>query len=132
MNVRTHLACSVLAGVLTLGGCQPLNVEREYTLEGGSGKQLLLDPPKYDQNVKVEIKANKNISACIVPLAQDSDGEKAEFSLHRGKEPTGALAYKEKADAFTLEAKIPAKTGYAVVVFNPDGVAEIKVKVTGR
>jgi hypothetical protein len=126
------LAGGLLAGLLLIAGCQPLSYEKDYQLDTTAAIQILFDPPKYDQNVKVlVVSPGHPVSACLV---KEEDKDRAEGALNRDTEPAGALASKLKGDNFTLEAKVPAKTAYVVVVFNPDRkeLASVKVKVTGR
>jgi hypothetical protein len=120
-------------GLLTaLAGCQRLDLDKSYTVAAGGTQAIHLDAPRSTQDLKVEISSpGKPVSACVV---KEEESTKAEEALNNGKEPAAALAYTGKAENLTLQAKIPAKTAFAVLVFNPDrrDPASVKIKVTGR
>ena len=50
----------------------------------------------------------------------------------QGKAPPSPLAGKEKAEDISLEATIPAATGFALVCRADKKDAEAKIKVIGR
>jgi hypothetical protein len=127
MKVRMFWVC----GLLLLAGCQRLNFEKEYTIDPFDGQTMTFDPPRYEQKVTVEVKSPGN--PVSVYLVKGEDAEKANNALQSGKAPTGAFAGQEKSEDVNLEATIPAKTEYTLLVFNPGKKkAAAKVKVTGR
>jgi hypothetical protein len=130
MNARALVVCGLLACLLP-AGCQPLNENREVKVEAYGVRSLIFSEPRYDQKVTVEVHSPGNpVSAYLV---KGADQEKAESGLLNHKAPAGALAGKEKAEEITLEATVPAKTEYALILHNPGkSDATVKVKVTGR
>jgi hypothetical protein len=127
MHARIFLVC----GLLLPAGCQRLNYEKEYAIDPFEVKTIIFDPPRYEQKVTVEVKSPG--SPVSVYLVKGEDAAKGETALLNEKAPTGALAGKDKSEDVNLEATIPAKTEYTLLVFNPGNKkSAAKVKVTGR
>jgi hypothetical protein len=128
---RTSLVALGLA-LLLLGGCQPVNFEQTYDLNPvqnlakGAGFQA----PRYEQKVKVTITPSEaGLSAYLI---KDPDLKLADNPPERVP-PDLILASKVGAgkEEFTLEATVPAKTPYTVLLY-PNRKMTAKVKLTGR
>jgi hypothetical protein len=130
MNARACLGWTLLTGVLLTAGCQRLNEERTLSLMPGEFKSLSFSPPSYEQKLTVQVSSPG--APVSVWLGRESDTEAAQDKLQKEKSPDASLAGKEKAEDITLEATIPAKTGYALYIRAEQKKAEVKVKVTGR
>jgi hypothetical protein len=133
MRCTTRRAAAWLALALLLAaGCrqQRLNVERTVTLEGGLGwKTLEFDPPRSEQKLTVTVTSpGVPVNAYLVKAA---DAPALQTALERGQAPTSTLAQKEKAEDIMLEATVPAKTGFTLVL-QSNKKTDAKVKVVGR
>jgi hypothetical protein len=130
MRTRVGLTWALLSGILSLAGCQPLKIEKTMSVPVGGVSSLILDPPRYEQKVTVQISSpGAPVSAYLV---RESDRAAAEALMQKDKAPTSPLAGKEKAEDITLEATVPAKTGFALLIRADKKNADVKVKVTGR
>jgi hypothetical protein len=127
---RAIRPCGLLLGLLvvTATGCQRVNHEKTYTLEPGEMKSILFDAPRWEQKVTVQVSSpGTPVSVYLVPAADD---EAARRAASRGG--SAVLAGKEKAEDISLEAAVPAKTAYAVVLEAHAKKAEAKLRVSGR
>jgi hypothetical protein len=129
MNKRACLICALLAALLT-AGCQPLKVEKTLSILGGGVEALIFDAPRYEQKLTVQVSSPG--APVSVYLVRESEMEKARTLMEQGKAPTEPLAGKDGGEEITLEATVPAKTAYALLVRANKVKAEAKVKVTGR
>jgi hypothetical protein len=132
MRLRPHLL--VLLPLLWAAGCRGgITHEKAYTLEPTSAQATTIDPPSRDQKVTVKVTSDVPVSV-YVAASKDLPGDinKINETLLAGKKLT-ALAAEEKMTDKTLEASVPAKTEFQVVVYNPGlKSANVKVKVEGK
>ena len=63
---------------------------------------------------------------------QEKDKEAAKQALLDRKKPAASFAGKVKTQEATLEATIPANTGFAILLGGASKNSQVKVKVTGR
>lgn len=129
MSIRAVSVSGLLAVLLLTGGCQPLKYEKSLTVDAGDIQTLTFDPPRYEQKLKVQVSSPG--SPVSVYLVRESEAQAVQQDLNFGKAPASPLAGKDKAEEITLEATIPAKTGFALVIHSKKK-AEVKVNVTGR
>ncbi len=130
MRTRLCLMWALLSGMFLLAGCQPLKIEKTMAVPLRGVGSLIVDPPRYEQKVTVQVSSpGAPVSAYLV---RESDMAAAQTLMESGKAPSSPLAGKEKAEDFTLEATVPAKTGYALLLRAEKKNANVKVKVTGR
>jgi hypothetical protein len=128
---RAIRPCGLLLGLLvvTAPGCQRVNHEKTYTIEPGEIKSILFDAPRSEQKVTVQVSSpGAPVSVYLVTAADEDAALKA---ASRGSGPA-VLAGKEKAEDISLEAAVPAKTAYAVVLEAHAKKAEAKLRVSGR
>jgi hypothetical protein len=125
---RACRTCALLA--VLLAGCQPLKVEKTISIFAGGVEALIFDAPRYDQKVTVQVSSPG--APVSVYLVRESDMEKAREQMERGKAPSSSLAGKDGAEEISLEATVPAKTEYALLIRADKKTAEAKVKLTGR
>jgi hypothetical protein len=123
----------LLAALLLAGGCQRLNFERSVELNALATHVFEFDPPRYEQKVAVTVTPVEGpVSAYLVKASEVKAVEKA---LNDNKDLPAVLASKEskeKAEEYTLEATVPAKTAYALVLYPTKKRTNVKVKVIGR
>jgi hypothetical protein len=118
--------------VLVAAGCQPVNFETSVQLEPGSIHPVEISAPSRDQNIKVTVTASGAPVSVYVVLQKDR--EAVESAILRDKKPdvSKVLASQEKTENATLDAKIPAKNDYAVLVYNgPVKTAQVKISIKG-
>lgn len=123
----------LVLALLVLAGCgQKINLDRKIKLEPSDVQAIIVDAPKGEQNIVVTTSTpGAPISVFVV---EEADLESAKQALLSGKAPAKHLAKQEKTESGNLSAKIPAKTGYAIVLHSPPGTksTEASVKVTGK
>ena len=136
MEKRTRVAwAALLALVAGAVGCgQKLDVEKTVTLSPGENEiyPLLIDAPRRDQNVKVEVSSpGVPVSAWVV---LEDDRAAVVQKLEKGGQPekNHVRAGKERSPTIELETLIPAGKAFAVVVAGASKKTDVKVKVTGR
>jgi hypothetical protein len=117
------------------GGCQKLNFEKSYQLEPHGLQEVIFSAPAYQQKVSVTITPAS--SAVSAYLCKEGDVNQVKSALDADKQPPEALliasrASKGAAEPYSLEATIPAKTGYALVLKGSGQATEVKVKLVGR
>jgi hypothetical protein len=132
--MRTNLRlrrCLLAALFLALPGCaERLNYETTVQLGDGEVQSLSIDPPKSEQRVSVTVSSSGSpIDAYIV---LDKDKEAAKQALLDRKKPAATLDGRAKTQDATLEATIPAKTGFAILLGGANKSSQVKVKVSGR
>jgi hypothetical protein len=117
--------------LLVLPGCgQKLNYETTVDLDEGQVQSILIDAPKSEQKVTVTVNsAGAPIDAYIV---LDKDKEAGKQALLNRQKPPQSLAGKVKTQDATLEATVPANTGFALLVGGASKNSRVSVKVTGR
>src|SRR5947209_6330543 len=124
---RSFLALLLLA----LTGCgQRLNYERTVELSSGDVQLILIDPPKREQQVSVMVSPVGSPIDVYVVLDKDSEAGKQALLDH--KKPAGSLASKTKTQEATLEATIPANSGFAILLGGASKSTRVTVNVTGR
>jgi hypothetical protein len=132
MRSTTRRAAGWLALALLLAaGCQRLNDERTVTVEGTGWNTLDSDPPRYEQKVTVTVSSPE--APLDVYLVKAADKEAMQEALDKDKDKPVALAKQEKAKETTLEATVPAKTGFTIFLVGTTGkTVQAKVKVVGH
>lgn len=113
-------------------GCQKVNYDRTVQVEPGDVQVVMIDPPRSAQ--KVSVVASSPGTPVDVYVVLEKDQEEAKQSLLSGKSPAKdkLLANKQKAEEATLEATVPAKNGFAVLVSGAKKSTQVKLKITGR
>jgi hypothetical protein len=130
MKTRIALLFGCTALLLSLVGCQRLNDERTVNLPLGSLSAIEYSAPRYEQ--KVTVTASSPGAPVTVYLVRKEESEAAQRLVDGGKAPTTPLAGKEEAEEITLEATVPPKTAYVVILRADKKNAEVKLKVIGR
>jgi len=120
-------------GLALLGsaGCQKLDSERSIHLDAGEVQIIRIGPPRSDQKVTVVVDSPRSSINVYLVLEQDQEEAKQALLLDR-KLPQLPLAGKEKTNSATLEATVPARNGFAVMLSGAEKATDVKLKVTGR
>jgi hypothetical protein len=131
MRTRACLAFCLLVSALLFAGCGKLNDERTVRLETGDVKSFHYDPPPNERRVTVVVTPGD--AAVDVYLVTESEHRAAEESLLHEKKPAKTLASKENVSREeTVEATVPAKTAFAVLLCGARKNTQVKLKVTGQ
>jgi hypothetical protein len=123
-------ACLVLAA-----GCSKVNLEKSAALEPGDFKAVTIDAPRGEQKVSVSVTSTGAPIDVYVALEGDPDAAlKLAEDLARGnKPPASVIAGKQKATEATLDAVIPARKSYSVLLVNGSTKkADVKIKIAGK
>jgi hypothetical protein len=123
------LAIPVMA--LGLAGCnRPLHFDRTLSMGPGDVKSFSVDPPRREQKVTVSFKSTETPVDVYVLL--DKDLEAASNAIQNFKAPQGVLASKMKSRDGSVEATIPAKTAFGVIVAGSNKDTSVDVKIAGK
>jgi hypothetical protein len=116
-------------------GCQRMKEERTVTIAPGGSHALEFSAPSYSQKVTVTVSpSGGSVSAYLVKTSEFSAVDSA---LDVGKPPPADAVFarkesKDQAEEYSLEATIPAKTEYTLLLRAGPKGADVKVKVVGR
>jgi hypothetical protein len=117
--------------------CPPgeLRYEKTFKLGPLAVQEIMVDGPDKEQKLTVTI--TPNVAILNAYLFKTADSEAVERAVQADKEPAAALLLargksKGAGKAFTFEAKVPAKTGYTLLIKNGNQAAKVKLKVVGR
>ena len=131
---RSAFAVSAMMAlsVVMVQGCQRLNEEQNVTLGVGEVKGLSIEPPRSEQKVTVTV--TSSASPVDVYVVLDPNRAAVSQSLEKGMAPEASkvLASQKKVQEASLEATIPAKTAYAVVLAGATKDTQVKLKIQGR
>lgn len=118
--------------VLAAAGCQPVNYENSMQVEPGTIHPVEISAPSRDQNIRVSVTASGAPVSVYVVLQKDRDAVESAILGGKALDAAKVLASQEKAESATLDAKVPAKNDYAVLVYNgPGKTAQVKISIKG-
>jgi hypothetical protein len=115
---------------VTLVGCQRIDYRRTIDVDAGDVQAIVIDPPRSEQ--KVTVTATSSSCPVSVYLVLERDQSQARQTMMDYKAPTGALAGQEKTQDATLEATIPAKNGFAVLIGGATRSTQVNLHVKGH
>jgi hypothetical protein len=125
--VRTLVMALLL---LSFCGCRvaTLSIEKTFSLPEGSDpdKLLLFDPQSEEQTLTIQLEASDEVNVGVYLKSQAADPRELSVADREAK----AAAYKKSTKAETFTVKIPANTGYTVMVSLAPKVAKSSGKVT--
>ena len=121
----------LLLALLVCGGCQkPLNEQKTLTMGPGDVRKIEIDAPRREQAVTVTFTSSATEVSVYLVTAQD--GDKGLEALTNYKPLSATLAEKKKAKTGTLEATIPAKTGFAILLAGATRDTSVDLKITSK
>jgi hypothetical protein len=118
----------LVVGVL---GCQRLNFEKNFDMAPGDLQAALIDAPKADQQVTVEITSSSGPVDVYVILEEDRTAVTEKLKAYKKPDASQIKASKEKMESGTLEATIPAGKAFAVLLARATKKTDVKVKIKG-
>jgi len=121
------LALSLLVAV----GCQRLNVEKDIHVSPGEVQDVIIDAPRSEQKIKVDVTSTAPIDVYVI-LSSDQQVVKDKLLGNRSPDPSKLLANQQKAENASLDATIPAKNEFRILLAGAKKPADVKVKVTSR
>jgi hypothetical protein len=126
--MRLLTAFSLVVVFLAVSGCQKVAVKNDYVLDPGDIKGFDVDPPSREQTVTVEVTTTGPVDFFIANKADYED------AIAKVKMPKSPLASKTGADKdASISAKVPAKAGYGVAVFNAKNKGtKVTLKMTAK
>jgi hypothetical protein len=119
------------SAMLGVAGCQKaLNEQKTLTMGPGDVRKIEIDAPRREQPLKIAFNSSATeVSIYVVPA---QDGDKALDALMSYKPVATALAKMEKTKSGTLDATIPAKTAFAVLVAGAVRDTTVDLKITSN
>jgi hypothetical protein len=127
---RTTTAALLCGSILLAAGCKPLDLERTVEVDPGSSYSFMIDAPKRQQKITIAVKSPG--APVDVYVVAEKDREEAEKGLLVLQPVKNALASSEKVEDKTFEATIPAKTAFAIIIYNRNPKkASVTIKATG-
>ena len=129
MRTRVYLLFALSATLLF--GCQRLNDERTINLSAGGIQVIEYSEPRYEQKLTIHVGSSPGAPVTVYLVRKD-DSEAAQNQMDRNKAPAAPLGGKEMAEDIDLEAMVPAKTAYTLLIRADKKSTEVRVKVTGR
>jgi hypothetical protein len=112
-------------------GCNSsLSYQNQFTIGPGDVKPLRVDAPRREQQVTVTF--TSSAAPVDVYLALDKDLDNALIAIENYKKPEGILAKLEKSSNGSLQAVIPAKTAFGVIVAGSIRDTSVEVKITSK
>lgn len=119
----------LLAVALFAAGCQSkLHDERTLNLDVGSIRTILIDAPRYDQQVVVTMTANADVTIAAYLKKNQSA---VEAQLERNSNPSAVLAFQENVRNTTLNLTVPGKEDWVVRVQSDKSAATVKLSIKG-
>ena len=107
-----------------------LSEDRKFRLEVGDAKSFAFDGPRSQQQVTVTLQSSS--SPVNVYLVLEKDLEAARAAVLEPRRPDAPLVAQEKTQDAKLDATVPAKEGYAVLVSGASLDTDISLKIRGR
>jgi len=103
-------------------------------MESQEVREVGFDPPAYAQRLTVTVEpASAGVKTYLVKQADEANVKEA---LSAEKEPAENLLIawrgSDKAEAYSFEATIPAKTGYTVLLKTGAKPTEVKLTIVGK
>lgn len=130
--MRSGVACLALGLLVSASGCgQPINVDKEIQLNAYAHyPAILVEAPKYDQNITVEFTSSDAPVDVHVILGKDENAITEEFG--RAKTTHKKVASKLQSKADTLSCTIPAGEDYGVYLTGAKKNTTVKLKLKGK
>ena len=121
--------CAVL--LTWAAGCQKMHETKAFDLHTGEVRDIHISAPTYGQTVKVV--ATSSDSPIAVYVVLEKDFEAVHKALMNYKEPDQAMVLASGKDSkeLTVEAKVPAKNEYAVLVARANKKTKVDLDITG-
>jgi hypothetical protein len=118
-------------GFLAAAGCQRLDYQTTMDVAPNEVRIREIDAPRKEQKVTVHVSSSG--APVDVYVVLDKDKADAEAALLKEKRPANSLAGKDKVTDDTLEATVPARNPFHILVMNhADTTATVKLTVKGR
>jgi hypothetical protein len=113
-------------------GCQRFTTQMEYQLGVGEVRRIAIDGPRSDQQVRVTISSPGQPVAAYIVLDEHADAVRNKLLAHQRPDPEQYLSGREGIEEpVVIEAKVPQKKAYAVLIGGALKSADVKVKITG-
>src|SRR6266851_10501588 len=130
-RIRSLRRCLLASLLLIVPGCgQKLDYETSLQLGEGEVQALSIDAPTRAQKVSVRATSSGSPIDFYVVLEKDKEAGKQAL-LDRKKAPQAVVGIAKTQEA-TLEAMVPVKTGFVILLGGASKSSQVKVKVTGR
>lgn len=122
--LATTLGCSVSS----------FKQQTSFTLEGTQVRSMTIEAPASAQRATVEVTSDVPVHVFVV-ASKDLPGSVDQLNemFLANKKPTNPLASEENVTNKSIEASVPAKTEYQVIVYNPGAKsAQVKLTIQGK
>jgi hypothetical protein len=112
-------------------GCQRLDVKRTIHVNPGDVQDVIIDPPRSEQNIKVGVTSNTPIDVYVI-LSSNGDAVKGKLLASQKPDDSKILVKELKTENASLDATIPAKNEFRVLLTGAKKAADVNVSVTNR
>jgi len=121
---------SCLLLLLPIVGCHKLTFEKSESLDVSEVKKYAVDPPRVKQNVRVVATSSECPVSVYVVL--DENAPAVEDAIQSSTKPAAdkVLGGADKQQEATVDATIPAKSGFTILVGGATKKTNITVKLT--
>jgi hypothetical protein len=115
--------------IIALTGCSKIHEKREFTVGAAESHSLEISAPLSEQKVKVTLTSDQPVNIYVL-LDKDYPKGKDDFDPETLK--TGIIASQKNAKEASLDATIPAKEKYRVIVGGATKQATVTVKIDSQ
>jgi hypothetical protein len=129
-----RLAKLILCSLVLVGtGCGKFTYEKTYDVKVGGVNVINIDAPTRQQTVKVKATSTNNVPISVyLVLEKGIDSVQKDLLDYKPPDKSSVLDSKEKTTEANLEAKVPAKQAYAVILAAATKDTQVTVKIEGN
>ena len=119
-----------LLGVIALAGCSKIHEKKEFSLDTGGYKTLEITAPLSEQKVKVTLTADQAVNIYVLLEKDMPKGKGDDFDPDMMK--VTFIASQKNAKDASLDATIPAKEKYVIIVSGATKKTNVTVKIDSQ
>jgi hypothetical protein len=108
-------------------GCQRLNVKRSIHVNPGDVQDMIIDGPRSQQKINVGIASTAPIDVYII-LSAEEQAVKSKLLAGQKPDESKVLDKALKVDNATLQATIPAKSEFRILLTGAKKAADVEVE----
>jgi hypothetical protein len=130
MRTSTRMMLGLVALSLAVAvGCQRLNEKRTIHVSPGEVQDVIISGPRSEQKINVAVTSNAPIDVYVI-LSADEQAVKGKLLSSMKPDESKILKKELKTENANLEATIPAKNEFRVLLTGAKKAADVNVHVT--